>query len=322
MVPARSAEVVAKVFDFVGVSSIVGSSPGTGRSKRAISLRAALPCLALTALGSAPAAAQSLTPDLLQPDPRRLRRRPTRCRRAAPRACRRRRRMRAGTARSQCRSAQAPADAGALAHRPAPDLRPARRQWRQRLRLRFAQPQAAAAEALSRASRSRSRRSDPARRRRRRRRDRRSARRASRRRRPTPRNKTPLPPAMAGTVPGQPLRRRLRHRRRSVRRGRRLRRQLPDQGRARALRRLRHQSRRVSTMPLGSPVYVVAPDFLVVSDWERHALVADLRGSFSGYSNNLPATIDGSACRRRSRSTARILSATSTAASTSAAISS
>ena len=45
--------------------------------------------------------------------------------------------------------------------------------------------------------------------------------------------------------------------------------------------------------PIGSPVYVVAPDLLVISDWERHALVADLRGSFSGYTNNMPATIDG-----------------------------
>ncbi|MGY4329610.1 hypothetical protein ACVWWG_004027 [Bradyrhizobium sp. LB7.2] len=44
------------------------SSPGTSRSKRAHFLRAALPCLALTALGSAPAGAQSLTPDLFSPN--------------------------------------------------------------------------------------------------------------------------------------------------------------------------------------------------------------------------------------------------------------
>jgi hypothetical protein len=36
--------------------------------------------------------------------------------------------------------------------------------------------------------------------------------------------------------------------------------------------------------PRGSPFYVVAPELLVASDWERHALVADLRGSFTGYS--------------------------------------
>jgi hypothetical protein len=38
---------------------------------------------------------------------------------------------------------------------------------------------------------------------------------------------------------------------------------------------------------------VVAPEFLAVSDWERHALVADLRGSFTGYGGSLPATING-----------------------------
>jgi hypothetical protein len=45
--------------------------------------------------------------------------------------------------------------------------------------------------------------------------------------------------------------------------------------------------------PRGSPFYVVAPEFLAVSDWERHAVVADLRGSFTGYGNQLPAVIDG-----------------------------
>ncbi len=41
-------------------------------------------------------------------------------------------------------------------------------------------------------------------------------------------------------------------------------------------------------VPRGSPFYVVAPELLVVSDWERHALVADLRGSFTGYSETFP----------------------------------
>jgi hypothetical protein len=43
----------------------------------------------------------------------------------------------------------------------------------------------------------------------------------------------------------------------------------------------------------GLPFWVVAPEFLAVSDWERHALVADLRGSFTGYGGTLPANIDG-----------------------------
>ena len=46
-------------------------------------------------------------------------------------------------------------------------------------------------------------------------------------------------------------------------------------------------------MPKGSPFYVVAPEFLAVSDWERHALVADLRGSFTGYANTFPPPTDG-----------------------------
>ena len=45
-------------------------------------------------------------------------------------------------------------------------------------------------------------------------------------------------------------------------------------------------------VPKGSPFWVVAPEFLAVSDWERHALVADLRGSFTGYTNTFPP-VDG-----------------------------
>src|SRR6202163_2238840 len=43
----------------------------------------------------------------------------------------------------------------------------------------------------------------------------------------------------------------------------------------------------------GSPLYVVAPEFLAVSDWERDALVADLRGSFTGSGNTFPPPTDG-----------------------------
>jgi hypothetical protein len=45
----------------------------------------------------------------------------------------------------------------------------------------------------------------------------------------------------------------------------------------------------------GLPFWVVAPEFLAISDWERHALVADLRGSYTGYGGNLPAIVDGAA---------------------------
>nr|WP_249815330.1 MULTISPECIES: outer membrane beta-barrel protein [unclassified Bradyrhizobium] len=105
-------------------------------------------------------------------------------------------------------------------------------------------------------------------------------------------NKTPIPRAMAGTVPGQPLRRRLK---------------LDEdpfgavgdyagsfliKGGLELSAGYDSNPARLNK-PVGSPAYVVAPDLLVMSDWERHALVADLRGSFSGYTNNMPATIDG-----------------------------
>jgi hypothetical protein len=43
-----------------------------------------------------------------------------------------------------------------------------------------------------------------------------------------------------------------------------------------------------TSVPRGSPFYVVAPEFVAFSDWERHAIVADLRGSFTGYTNSFP----------------------------------
>jgi hypothetical protein len=107
-------------------------------------------------------------------------------------------------------------------------------------------------------------------------------------------NKTPLPPAMAGSVPGQPARRRLR---------------LDDdpfgpvgdyagsflvKGALELSGGYDTNPARLNK-PIGSPFYMVAPELVVMSDWERHALVADLRGSFTGYGNTLPATIDGAA---------------------------
>jgi hypothetical protein len=105
-------------------------------------------------------------------------------------------------------------------------------------------------------------------------------------------NKTPLAPAMAGTVVGQPLRKRLR----------------VDDDPFGAVGDYAGSFMIKSAVefyggydtnpgrlpePHGSPLYVVAPEFLAVSNWERHALVADLRGSFTGYTNSMPQTIDG-----------------------------
>jgi hypothetical protein len=100
-------------------------------------------------------------------------------------------------------------------------------------------------------------------------------------------NKAPLPPAMAGTVVGQPLRKRLR---------------VDDdpfgavgdyvgsflvKGAVELRGGYDTNPGRVNP-PAGSPAYVVAPELLVVSDWERHALVADLRGSYNDYTNTFP----------------------------------
>jgi hypothetical protein len=105
-------------------------------------------------------------------------------------------------------------------------------------------------------------------------------------------NKTPLPPAMAGTVVGQPPRKRLR---------------IDDDPfgavgdyaggflvrSALELRGGYDTNPGRTFVPKGSPLYVVAPEFLAVSDWERHAVIADLRGSFTGYGNTFPPPTDG-----------------------------
>lgn len=44
---------------------------------------------------------------------------------------------------------------------------------------------------------------------------------------------------------------------------------------------------RINT-PKGSAFYTVAPELLIASDWERHSLIADLRGSFTGYDTKFP----------------------------------
>ncbi|MEO8320693.1 MAG: outer membrane beta-barrel protein [Bradyrhizobium sp.] len=105
-------------------------------------------------------------------------------------------------------------------------------------------------------------------------------------------NKAPIAPAMAGTVVGQPQRKRLK---------------VDDDPfgavgdyagsflikSALELSAGYDTNPRRTAVPSGSPFYVVAPEFLAVSDWERHALVADLRGSFTGYGNTFPPPTDG-----------------------------
>ena len=105
-------------------------------------------------------------------------------------------------------------------------------------------------------------------------------------------NKQPIPPGMADTVPGQPPRARL-----------------PldtdpfgavgDYAGSFLVKSAVEVSGGYDTNPgrtsepHGLPFWVVAPEFLAVSDWERHALVADLRGSFTGYGGDLPPSVAG-----------------------------
>jgi hypothetical protein len=105
-------------------------------------------------------------------------------------------------------------------------------------------------------------------------------------------NKSPIPPAMAGTVTGQPQRTRLKVDDDPFG-------AVGDYAGGFLVKSAVEVSGGYDTNPgrlanpRGSPFYVVAPEFLAVSDWERHAVVADLRGSFTGYGNQLPAVIDG-----------------------------
>jgi hypothetical protein len=108
-------------------------------------------------------------------------------------------------------------------------------------------------------------------------------------------NKTPLPPAMAGTVVGQPLRKRLKVDDDPFG-------AVGDYAGSFLIKSAVEVSGgydtnpgRLSTESKGLPFWVVAPEFLAISDWERHALVADLRGSYTGYGGKLPAIVDGAA---------------------------
>ena len=105
-------------------------------------------------------------------------------------------------------------------------------------------------------------------------------------------NRTQIPPAMAGTVPGQPYRKRLK---------------IDDDpfgavgdyaGSFLVKTAVEFMGGYNSNpgrtfVEKGSPFYMVAPEVLVVSDWARHAVVAALRGSFTGYGNTFPPPTDG-----------------------------
>ncbi|NOJ48636.1 outer membrane beta-barrel protein [Bradyrhizobium archetypum] len=105
-------------------------------------------------------------------------------------------------------------------------------------------------------------------------------------------HKAPVPPAMAGTVVGQPPRKRLRIDDDPFG-------AVGDYAGSFLIKSAVEISGGYDTnagrlaAAQGKPLYVIAPEFLAVSDWRRHALVADLRGSFTGYASNLTPNADG-----------------------------
>jgi hypothetical protein len=281
------AEPGRQAYEFVGVFFIVMSGPARGRHKRVTLLRAALPCLALIACAEAPTQAQTLTPDLL---------RPVRDGFVLPQDSPLRRTGNdaadktsdlANDARLRDKDKMAPSRIGNIPTYGLPAANGASgsgfdslNRTRKKLKLYPGQPKpkpsgpgnpAPAASTAPANPNLRLRLSVPP---------------------SETANKTPIAPAMAGTVPGQPTRKRLK----------------PDDDPFGAvgdyagsflIKSAVELSGGYDTNPgrttvaKGSPFYVVAPEFLAVSDWERHALVADLRGSFTGYGNTFPPPADG-----------------------------
>jgi hypothetical protein len=106
-------------------------------------------------------------------------------------------------------------------------------------------------------------------------------------------NKTPIAPAMAGRVEGQPARRRLK---------------LDDDPfgdvgnyvggflvkSAVELWGGYDTNPGRFNKPKGSAFYMVSPEFVAASDWERHSVIVDLRGSFTGYGRTFPPGVDSS----------------------------
>jgi hypothetical protein len=267
----------------LGYFSVVKARPATGRNSRARLSRAALPCLVLTTLSATAAGAQTVTPDLfsatrssqlMSPD--------SPLRRTAAEA-------------SDPPGGPKPGDGGNS--KPAPS--------RIGQIPRYGQPAASGAAEAGYDSLNRKRQKPryyPA-----------QARpkppagpgspqspgAADNRLRPSippsaTANRAPLPPAMAGTVPGQPPRKRLKVDDDPFG-------AVGDYAGSFLIKSAVEVSAGYDSNPgrlaaaQGKPVYVIAPELLVVSDWERHALVADLRGSFTGYGGNLTPPANGTA---------------------------
>jgi hypothetical protein len=259
------------------------SGPATGRRRRAIVLRALLPCLALIAFDETSASAQTLTPDLFRPSRdsfvspqnsplRRTSEADDKTGDAANDARLRDKDIRPPTKPGQIPSYGLPAASGAADSgydslnrtRKKPKLYPGQAKPKPAPGPGSRPPASADPNARVRLSIPPSETA----------------------------NKTPIPPAMAGTVVGQPPRKRLKIDDDPFG-------AVGDYAGSFLVKSAVEFMGGYDTNPgrtfvaKGSPLYVVAPEFLAVSDWERHAVVADLRGSFTGYGNTFPPPTDG-----------------------------
>jgi len=100
-------------------------------------------------------------------------------------------------------------------------------------------------------------------------------------------NRAPVSASVAGTVPGQPPRRRLKTDTDPFG-------AVGDYAGSFLVKAAVETSGGFDSNPArltpakSSAFYIVAPELMVTSDWDRHALVADLRGSYTGYGTTLP----------------------------------
>jgi hypothetical protein len=276
-----------QVFEVVGVFLIVMTGPAKGRRNRATVLRALLPCLALIAFDRSAALAQTLTPDMLRPEPGGfiapqdlpLRRTgataPDRTSQAAEDARLRDKDTPAPSRIGNIPTYGLPAASGASSSgydslnrtRKKPKLYPGQAKPKPSPGPGSPAPAASTPATATPRPRLSIPPSETA-------------------------NKTPLPPAMAGTVVGQPPRKRLKVDDDPFG-------AVGDYAGSFLIKSAVEFSGGYDTNPgrlpepKGSPLYVIAPEFLAVSDWERHALVADLRGSFTGYTETMPTTVAG-----------------------------
>lgn len=107
---------------------------------------------------------------------------------------------------------------------------------------------------------------------------------------PPKRVETPIPPAVAGTVAGQPPRRRLKYDddpfgQTGFYTGTFLTKAAVELSGG-----YDTNPGRISTAK-GSSLYMISPELLMTSDWSRHSVVVDLRGSFTGYGATFPSDI-------------------------------